>query len=99
MDKRSVGIAGKGMPSKWIICKRGVDPPKNSAGKTGALPYFESMKSVVSTGNGSCITVEIFSKSEPVTESLTSHTRSTCLSAETMLSSQDALLLYRRLEW
>ena len=81
-----------------MSCKRGADPPKNSAGRTGTFPSSDWMMSLVSMGNGSCITVVNFSNCEPVTSSQTSHTRSTCLSAVTMLSSPDAMLPFQRSE-
>ena len=66
MDKRSVGNSGKDVSNIDMNCKRGADRPKNSAGRTGTFPSREEMASPVSMGNGSCITVVIFSNSEPV---------------------------------
>ena len=68
VDKRSVGNAGKEMLCNRIFCKRGADPPKNPQGRTGATPPIEKILIYVSTGNGSCIGVTIFSNSEPVTQ-------------------------------
>jgi hypothetical protein len=86
-DKRSVGNDGNAMPSKSKSCKHGANPPKNPLGRSNSFPHLEEIESYVSTGNGSCITADIFPNCESVTERLTRHTRSGCSSAAMTLSS------------
>jgi hypothetical protein len=61
-DKISFGIPGNGMEAKERDRRRGADPPKNESGRTDTGDEFgyDRYRSA-SSGNGTCIAVQIFS--------------------------------------
>ena len=92
VDKRSVSDGGNAMPDKCNSCKHDVNGPKNLLRRTNPVSLLVENERYVSTGNGCCITADIFANCAPVTESPTRHTRSGCSSAAMMLYSSLGLM-------
>jgi hypothetical protein len=82
VDKSSFPIPGNGMPSNRILRRRGVDPPKNESGSTGAFKSCDVRHRFARAGNG-FIATDVFSIEFGAPQISIPHTRFCCLSAAT----------------